>query len=192
MHLVEPTPFKLTVMLDYLFNTLIQSIFLFFIAIFSFVIFYMSLIFRLLHDNSFLSIDFSFSSCYFKDTRTKTSLLQVNNYKCLFSISLIFPHAMQPQAFFGTCISVDLWHARIGHPSTTTTLDVIRSYQLPCNSQKLSSCHDCYMAKAHKLPFTSSPPLEFLHLDVWRPCPVISSNDFHYYLIFVDDYSRFT
>lgn len=51
------------------------------------------------------------------------------------------------------------------------------------------------MAKAHKLSFLSSSsslPLELVHSDVWGPSPITSSNNFHYYLIFVDDFSKFT
>ena len=49
----------------------------------------------------------------------------------------------------------------------------------------------------HKLPFVSSQfqstqPLELVHSDVWGPAPVNSCNGYRYYLLFVDDYSRFS
>jgi hypothetical protein len=66
---------------------------------------------------------------------------------------------------------------------------------LPYFSNKLSTCHDCLMAKSHKLPFCSSfsttCPLELEHSDVWGPS-LTPFNDFWYYVIFVDDFSRFT
>ena len=40
--------------------------------------------------------------------------------------------------------------------------------------------------------FQASKPLELVHSDVWGPAPVTSSNDFQYYLFFVDEYSKFT
>ena len=48
----------------------------------------------------------------------------------------------------------------------------------------------------HQLPFTKSDfqasnPLELIHSDVWGPAPVTSVNDFQYYVIFVDEYSKF-
>ena len=49
----------------------------------------------------------------------------------------------------------------------------------------------------HKLPFEqsqfqSTQPLELVHSDVWGPAPVNSSNGYRYYLLFVDDFSRFS
>ena len=49
----------------------------------------------------------------------------------------------------------------------------------------------------HQLPFPksdfqASKPLELIHSDVWGLAPVISVNDFQYYVIFVDEYLKFT
>jgi hypothetical protein len=49
----------------------------------------------------------------------------------------------------------------------------------------------------HKLPFVNSQfqstqPLELIHSDVWGPAPVNSSDGNKYYLLFVDDFSRFS
>ena len=48
----------------------------------------------------------------------------------------------------------------------------------------------------HKLPFNksdfqSTKPFELIHSDVWGPAPITSYNDFRYYLLFIDDYSKF-
>jgi hypothetical protein len=58
-------------------------------------------------------------------------------------------------------------------------------------------CHDRCMEKSHKLPFisstsVSSSPLELMHSDLWCPSPIISRNDFRYYVIFVDDFIKFS
>ena len=49
----------------------------------------------------------------------------------------------------------------------------------------------------HKLPFVhsqfqSTQPLELLHSDVWGSAPISSSNGYKYYLLFVDDFSRYS
>jgi transposase InsO family protein len=58
-------------------------------------------------------------------------------------------------------------------------------------------CDSCQMAKSHKLPFEPNPkrahsPLDLIHCDVWGPSPVISNDNYRYYIIFIDDYSRFS
>jgi hypothetical protein len=147
-------------------------------------------------DNPFLILEFSSSSCFVKDSRIKKTLLQVSSSNGLFSFPSFF-FSPPPQFYIGIRASADVWHARLGHPSTSTTLDVITAYALPCASNKLSLCQPYYMAKAHKLPFynslsTITTPLELVHSDVWGPSPIISCNDFRYYLLLVDDYSKYS
>ena len=44
----------------------------------------------------------------------------------------------------------------------------------------------------NKTPLGSSSILELVHSDVWGPSPLTSLLSFNYYVIFVDNYSRFT
>ena len=58
-------------------------------------------------------------------------------------------------------------------------------------------CSDCAISKSFKLPFvsvscTTSKPLELLHMDVWGPAPISSVHGFRYYLIIVDDYTKYS
>lgn len=150
---------------------------------------------QLLLDNPNLTIEFSNCLCYLKDKTTQAILLHTPCHNGLFSISPI--QHLPPQAFLGVRVSGDLWHARLCHPSTSTTLHLLNSAHLPCTSSKLSNCHDCYLAKSQKLPFTpsfstSSSPLELIHSHVWGPSPTSSFNNYNYYVIFVDDYSKYT
>jgi GAG-pre-integrase domain len=137
------------------------------------------------------------TSCISKDLRTKTIILQVTSSSGLFSIYLS-KSPSSPQAFVGIRSSADVWRARLGHPSNDITLDLIRSHNLPCTTNKLCLCHDCCVTKAHRLPFSSSSssisssPLHVVHTDIWGPSLIVSSNGFRYYLLFVDDYSKFT
>lgn len=52
------------------------------------------------------------------------------------------------------------------------------------------------MGKISRLPFSDSvfvakKPLEKVHCDLWGPSPVVSTQGFRYYVVFVDHYSKF-
>jgi hypothetical protein len=58
-------------------------------------------------------------------------------------------------------------------------------------------CDTCQLAKNHRLPYTrnehkSSNVLDLIHCDIWGPSPVKSNLGHNYYVLFIDDYSRFT
>ncbi|KAJ3686759.1 hypothetical protein LUZ61_015923 [Rhynchospora tenuis] len=148
---------------------------------------------QLLTDNPHLLIEFSSNSCFFKDLLTKAIILQVNNSKGLFCLT----SSVLPQVYNVSRASPALWHARLGHPSSATTSKVLNMFSLPSTAQKLDNCQHCALAKSHVLPFnlsvsSSTKPLQLIHSDVWGPSPIVSSNAFRYYIIFVDDYTKYT
>ena len=60
-----------------------------------------------------------------------------------------------------------------------------------------SLCISCQKAKSHKLPFPTSDSrsnkiLGLIHCDLWGPAPITSISGYRYYIIFIDDHSRFT
>ncbi|KAJ3691762.1 hypothetical protein LUZ61_020926 [Rhynchospora tenuis] len=151
---------------------------------------------KLLLDNPSLTIVFTNSICMLKDHHTKTILLEIpcNNGLYHFRIP---SSTSPPQAMFGIRTTASMWHDRFGHPSNSVTMKLLKDFALPCTSLSLETCNDCMIAKSHKLSFSSSSscttsPLELVHSDVWGPSPIVSKNNFRYYLIFVDDFSRFT
>ena len=49
-----------------------------------------------------------------------------------------------------------LWHARLGHPSTKTLHQALKTF-LPSSSRIFSTtCNSCFLNKSHKLPFHES------------------------------------
>ena len=59
------------------------------------------------------------------------------------------------------------------------------------------NCDVCKLAKQTRLPFSlstsqSKVPFELIHSDVWGPAPTKSYNDYRYFVIFIDDFSRAT
>jgi len=58
-------------------------------------------------------------------------------------------------------------------------------------------CSSCQLIKNHRLPFhqndkQASHVLDLIHCDLWGSSPVSSNLGYKYYVIFVDDHSRFT
>ncbi|OMO65350.1 Integrase, catalytic core [Corchorus capsularis] len=58
-------------------------------------------------------------------------------------------------------------------------------------------CTSCKLAKHHALPFDLNPktclaPFDLMHTDFWGPSPYETMGGSKYFVIFVDDYSRYT
>lgn len=104
----------------------------------------------------------------------------------------IFPSTLSPQAYSMLWVSLHQWHAWFGHLSMQiVSLVLSKASLLIIKSSKEGLCHSC-QSKYHQLPCNITPPQLLLFTDVWDPAPIISHGSFHYYLSFVDDYSRFT
>ncbi|KAJ4774690.1 Gag/pol [Rhynchospora pubera] len=148
---------------------------------------------QILADNN-LTIDFHSCFCIIKDSLTSKILLQGRTCNGLYLLTTTAP--VFPQALIGERVAADLWHSRLGHPSFTVTRKFITDYHLPCNKTEFHMCTDCSLAKSHKLPFSCSnslsvAPLDLIHADVWGPAPVVTSNGFRYYVVFIDDCTKF-
>jgi transposase InsO family protein len=95
--------------------------------------------------------------------------------------------------------SYDLWHSRLGHVNHSIISFLNKKGQLYLTSLLPSPtlCETCQLAKSHRLPYSrnehrSSNVLDLIHCDLWGPSPVKSNLGFDYYVLFIDDYSRFT
>ncbi|KAM1788705.1 hypothetical protein ACFX11_038955 [Malus domestica] len=97
-----------------------------------------------------------------------------------------------------TMASQDLWHKRLGHPSTKILNKLVFTSCISMSrTMNNTFCSDCAVSKSSKLPFvsgscTTSKPLELLHMDVWGPAPISSVHGFRYYVIIVDDYTKYS
>ena len=103
------------------------------------------------------------------------------------------------QAFYSSrqqSTSGDIWHRRLGHPNNQVLQHLSSVQAISFNKNTLSMCEPCQLGKSCKLPFSSSDfqssrPLERIHCDVWGPAPVMSVQGFRFYVIFIDNFSRF-
>jgi hypothetical protein len=107
--------------------------------------------------------------------------------------------SLQPQPFSSaikTPSHADVWHFRLGHPSSSR-INLLHQLVplIPCDSKNV--CTVCPLAKQHRLPFPSSisvshSPFDLIHCDIWGPFSTTSINGATFFLTIVDDFSRFT
>ncbi|KAM1608415.1 hypothetical protein EV1_020385 [Malus domestica] len=107
--------------------------------------------------------------------------------------------ATSPTALISVKASISVWHSRLGHPSSSIFRRVLSTNKLALTGKASVDffCSHCALAKSHKQPFssvssTSSSCLELLHCDLWGPAPVMSVSGSRYYLLIVDDYSKYS
>jgi len=111
----------------------------------------------------------------------------------------IFPtlSSSSKQAFSSSLASSSLWHRRLGHPSNKVLRTLVSRSLLGSFSRLSNSpCSHCALAKSIKLPFSShdhcsTKPFALIHSDVWMS-PVISVSGYRYYVLFTDDYTRYS
>lgn len=98
-----------------------------------------------------------------------------------------------------THASFEIWHNGIGH----VAFDIVYLLQnLGCLSltsvlPKPDICSSCQISKSKCFPFDENYKrdthvLDLIHCDLWGRTPIPSTDGYRYYVIFVDDYSRFT
>ncbi|GAB2294442.1 hypothetical protein Dimus_038297 [Dionaea muscipula] len=103
-------------------------------------------------------------------------------------------------AMIGNRVAHSLWHKRLGHPSNVIVSTMLAKSHISSSIDSYQSqnvCESCLAGKFSKLPFDismsrSSRPFELIHSDVWGPSPVVSIDGYRYYVLFIDDYTRFT
>ncbi|CAI7787872.1 unnamed protein product [Closterium sp. NIES-54] len=98
-----------------------------------------------------------------------------------------------------------LWHHRLGHPSLPRLRGMasrVRVSGLPRSLPPLPpgpapTCVPCVEGRQRAAPHSSEfppteAPLQTLHMDVWGPARVRGQGHERYFLLVVDDYSRYT
>ncbi|CAI5998929.1 unnamed protein product [Closterium sp. NIES-65] len=98
-----------------------------------------------------------------------------------------------------------LWHHRLGHPSlprlrgiaSRVLVSGLPRYLPPLPPGPAPTCVPCVKGRHRAAPHSSQfPPtegtLQTLHMDVWGPARVRGQGHERYFLLVVDDYSRYT
>ncbi|CAI7833581.1 unnamed protein product [Closterium sp. NIES-53] len=98
-----------------------------------------------------------------------------------------------------------LWHHRLGHPSlprlrgmhSRLLVSGLPRFLPPLPHSSAPPCLPCVEGRQRAAPHSSSfppttAPLQTLHMDVWGPARVSRQSRERYFLLVVDDYTRYT
>ncbi|CAA7023370.1 unnamed protein product [Microthlaspi erraticum] len=154
-------------------------------------------VYRLCNSNK-VSVEFFPAHFQVKDLCSGVPLLQGKTNGELYEWPLSTSHVTSFFASSQPKITSTDWHYRLGHPSPPILNKIISSFSLDCSntSPTTSLCIDCSINKSHKLPFhqttlKSTRLLEYIFSDVWSS-PLLSCDNYKYYLVLVDHYTRYT
>lgn len=155
-------------------------------------------------DNNAL-IEFHSNGFFVKDLHTKRVLAQGKLENGLYKFPVI---SNKKTAYVGItndstfqCSTIgnkrELWHHRLGHAATDIVTRIMHNCNVSCGKYKATVCSSCQLAKSHRLPTClssshASKPLELVYTDIWGPASVTSTSGAKYFILFVDDYSRYT
>ena len=90
-----------------------------------------------------------------------------------------------------------LWHARLGHASSSQVQQLASKGLLGLVSTKNFDCISYQLGKQPVLPFNTSELIStdifnLTHSDVWGPSSISNIGRSRYFVVFVDDYSRYS
>jgi hypothetical protein len=85
----------------------------------------------------------------------------------------------------------------LGHASSSQVQQLVSRGLLGLVSKDNFDCVSCQLGKQLALPFHNSESMstgifDLIHNDVWGPSPIISIGGFRYFVMLVDDYSRYS
>lgn len=154
-------------------------------------------VYRLCNANK-VSMEFFPASFQVKDLSTGVPLLQGQTNGELYEWPVDPSQAVALTATTTSKNTMSFWHSRLGHPSFSILNNVVSKLSPPIfnTSKHLIFCSDCMINKSHKLPFATSSivstrPLEIIFTDLWTS-PILSIDNYKYYIILVDHYTRYT
>ena len=93
--------------------------------------------------------------------------------------------------------SLTLWHSRLGQAPSSCVQLLASKGLLGSISKDNFDCTSCHLGKQPAFPFNNSESIsnsifKLIHSDVWRPSLVVSIGGSQYFVVFIDDYSRYS
>jgi|UniRef100_A0A2N9EJY9 hypothetical protein len=145
---------------------------------------------------------FGSSGCRVQDPQTNQVLGTGRRVGRMFELtSLHLPSTPTPPpsqvAHTASVFPLSLWHLRLGHVSVQKLRSLVSSGFLGQVKHDSVDCVSCQLAKQPALSFTNSDSsshasFDLIHSDIWGPSPTATVGGSKYFVIFVDDFSRYT
>ena len=112
-------------------------------------------------------------------------------------LSPVAPVSVVVAAAISFIPSLALCHAGLGHASFSRVQQLVSRGLLGSVSTENFDCVSCQLGKQSALPFNTSESIsidifDLIHSDVWGPSSVSSIGGSRYFVVFVDDYSRYS
>ena len=112
-------------------------------------------------------------------------------------LPLVAPVSVAAATTVSSIPSLVLWHALLGHVSSSRVQQLASRGLLGSVSKENFDCVPCQLGKQPALPFNTSESIstdifDLIHFDVWGPSSVSSIGGSQYFVVFVDDYSRYS
>ena len=112
------------------------------------------------------------------------------------SSTLVAPVSIAAAATVSSIPFLALWHARLGHASSFQVQQLASRGLLGSVSTEIFYCVSFHLKKQLALPFNTSESIftdifDLIHSDVWRSSSVSSIGGSRYFVVFVNDYSRY-
>ncbi|GJS39297.1 putative RNA-directed DNA polymerase [Tanacetum coccineum] len=150
---------------------------------------------KLVKENKFI-VSFDENICYFlnQDLNLKNVLGIDEQCEGLYYYSDKGIKSNSSTLKFQCMLSQHDWHCRLGHPADPV-LNVLKDSLNFDKSDNTGCCEICQRAKQTREPFPLSDHKsknlgDLVHLDLWGPYKVTSSEGFRFFLTVVDDYTR--
>ncbi|KAL0545801.1 hypothetical protein IC582_015694 [Cucumis melo] len=145
-----------------------------------------------------LTVSFSPNGCQVQDPQTGQPIGTGRKVRRLFELlSLQVPSPSSISAPV-TDSDTNQWHLRLGHASPEKLRHLISVNNLNNVTKFVPfNCLNCKLAKQPVLSFSPSTsicdkPFDLIHSDIWGLAPTITVQGYRYYVLFIDDFSRFT
>ena len=146
---------------------------------------------------------FYYSRCIVQDPRTGQELGTGHGVGRMFPMDNLYLPPVTPISVAATTAAVSslsslaLWHSRLGHASSSQVQQLASKGLLGSVSKDNFDCTSCHLGKQQVFPFNKSESIsnsifELIHSDVWGPSPVASISRSQYFVVFIDDYSRYS